>query len=89
MLGVFAAKAVAIGLAVLAVTGALLVRNDRAAFVLFGVAMVVPAADLHFSYWLFAYVAGLVLVGGLLRRDGVKVAVTRDNVIVRASGPGD
>jgi Glycosyltransferase family 87 len=68
ILGAFGAKAIAIGIALLALLGALLVRNDRAAFVLFGAAMVAPVSDMHFSYWLFAYVAGVVLIGGLLRR---------------------
>lgn len=66
--GAAGAKAVAVGIALLALAGALRVRNDRAAFVLFGVAMLAPTAGMDASSWLIAYVALVVLIGGALSR---------------------
>ena len=69
VVGALGSKAIAIGLALSALAGALVVRSDRAAFVLFGVAMLAPVSDMHFNYWLIAYVALVVLIGGALRRS--------------------
>ena len=76
MVGPLAAKAIAVGVALIALAAALRVRNDRAAFVLFGVAMLAPVSDMHFNYWLIAYVAVVVLVGGALRRAGIHSMTT-------------
>ena len=66
VIGVSAARMAAIAVGGALVLLALLVRNDRAAFVLFGAAMLAPVADMHPHYWLFAYVALAVLIGGML-----------------------
>jgi hypothetical protein len=66
LLGTSGAKLAAIALGGLVLIAALRTRNDRLAFVLFGVAMLVPVPDMHPHYWLIAYVAVVVLIGGLL-----------------------
>ena len=66
LLGTGVAKLAAIALGGLVLIAALRTRSDRLAFVLFGVAMLVPVPDMHPHYWLIAYVAAVVLIGGLL-----------------------
>ena len=79
LLGTGVAKLAAIALGGLVLIAALRTRNDRLAFVLFGVAMLVPVPDMHPHYWLIAYVAAVVLIGGLLasrRRPDVQANQT-------------
>ncbi len=69
MLGIMAAKAVAIGLALMALRAPSWLGMIERPSLLFGVAMVrTRSQTMHLSYWLFAYVAAAWSVGGLLRR---------------------
>ena len=61
---------------------ALWVKRDRLAFVLFGAAMLAPVADMHPHYWLFAYVAGVVVIAGVSHHSTVAGRVLRDALAV-------
>ncbi len=67
-LGLTAAKAVALGLAVILMIAAARTTQDRLAFVLLGAAMLVAVPDMHPHYWLIAYVALMVVLAGAARQ---------------------
>jgi len=68
LLGSATGQLVAIAVSLACLGLAIRTRHDRLAFVLFGAAMMAPVANLHLHYWLFAYVAGVVVAGGALAR---------------------
>ena len=68
LLGTTGAKAAGVLLGGAFLLGALWTRRDRLAFVLFGASMLAPVPDMHLHYWLIAYVALVVVAGGLYAR---------------------
>lgn len=60
------AKLVGVAVGLVFFVLALRTRSDRLAFVLFGAAMLAPVPDGHLHYWLIAYVAIVVVFGGVV-----------------------
>ena len=70
-LGVIGAGLVAAALTAVVVIGVVRIRDDRAAFALLGLAMILPAPEWHLHYFVVPAVAALPALSELIQRDHV------------------